>query len=276
MTAAVPAVLCSGLTHVYRDENTQVTALHEVDLRIESGEAVALVGPSGAGKSTLLTLVAGLVRPTSGRIEVRGSDVRTMSERDLLRMRARDLGMVLQTPARNLLPYATARANVAFAQRFGGVSRRDRHTEAGDLLDSVGLGDQADRLAAVMSGGQQQRLALAVALAGRPAVLLADEPTSQLDRHTGDAVIALMLAARERQGTALIVVTHDYHVSDALDVEYAIHNGSLMAGSWLASAGARGEGRGDGFGEGRGDGFGYGPADATIKRTGNDSRAEPS
>ena len=267
MTAAVPAVLCSGLTHVYRDENTQVTALHEVDLRIESGEAVALVGPSGAGKSTLLTLVAGLVRPTSGRIEVRGSDVRTMSERDLLRMRARDLGMVLQTPARNLLPYATARANVAFAQRFGGVSRRDRHTEAGDLLDSVGLGDQADRLAAVMSGGQQQRLALAVALAGRPAVLLADEPTSQLDRHTGDAVIALMLAARERHGTALVVVTHDHHVSDALDVEYAIHDGSLVAQSWLASATARREGPGDGFGDG--------PADATIKNTADDPWAEP-
>ncbi|MHB8188607.1 MAG: ABC transporter ATP-binding protein [Dermatophilaceae bacterium] len=268
MTAAVPAVLCSGLTHVYRDQDTQVTALDEVDLRVEGGEAVALVGPSGAGKSTLLTLLAGLVRPTSGRIEVQGSDVRAMSERDLLRMRARDLGMVLQTPARNLLPYATARANVAFAQRFSGVSRRDRRAEAGDLLDSVGLGDQADRLARVMSGGQQQRLALAVALAGRPAALLADEPTSQLDRHTGDAVIALMLAARERHGTALVVVTHDHHVSDALDVEYAIHDGSLVAGSWLASAAGRGEGPGDGFGDG--------PADATIQSTGDDAWAEPS
>ena len=265
MTAAVPAVLCSGLTHIYRDQDTQVTALDAVDLRVQGGEAVALVGPSGAGKSTLLTLIAGLVRPTSGRIQIRGSDVRTMSERDLLRMRARDLGMVLQTPARNLLPYATARENVAFAQRFSGVSRRDRHTEAGDLLDSVGLGDHADRLAAVMSGGQQQRLALAVALAGRPAVLLADEPTSQLDRHTGDAVIALMLAARERHGTALVVVTHDHHVSDALDVEYAIHDGSLVAGSWLASA----------AGEGPGDGFGDGPADTTIERTRDDPWAEP-
>ncbi len=267
MTAAVPAVLCAGLTHVYRDGNTQVTALDEVDLRVEGGEAVALVGPSGAGKSTLLTLLAGLVRPTSGRIEVQGSDVRAMSERDLLRMRARDLGMVLQTPARNLVPYATARANVAFAQRFSGVSRRDRHAEAGDLLDSVGLGDQADSLAAVMSGGQQQRLALAVALAGRPAVLLADEPTSQLDRHTGDVVIALMLAARERHGTALVVVTHDHHVSDALDVEYAIHDGSLVAGSWLASAAVRAAGPGEGFGDG--------PADAAIKSIGDDLCAEP-
>jgi ABC-type lipoprotein export system ATPase subunit len=264
MTAAVPAVLCSGLTHIYRDQDTQVTALDEVDLRVEDGEAVALVGPSGAGKSTLLTLLAGLVRPTSGRIEVQGSDVRAMSERDLLRMRARDLGMVLQTPARNLLPYATARQNVDFAQRFSGVSRRDRRAQAGDLLDSVGLGDHADRLARVMSGGQQQRLALAVALAGRPAVLLADEPTSQLDRDTGDAVIALMLAARERNGTALVVVTHDHHVSDALDVEYAIHDGSLVAGSWLASAAAPGHGPGDG------------PADTTIESTGDDPWAETS
>jgi len=158
MTAAVPAVLCSGLTHIYRDQDTRVTALDEVDLRVEGGEAVALVGPSGAGKSTLLTLLAGLVRPTSGRIEVQGRDVRAMSERDLLRMRARDLGMVLQTPARNLLPYATARQNVDFAQRFSGVSRRDRRAQAGDLLDSVGLGDQADRLADPISRRWYTRL----------------------------------------------------------------------------------------------------------------------
>ena len=267
MSPPVPAVLCTGLTHIYRVQDTQVSALHEVDLRIDAGEAVALVGPSGAGKSTLLQLLAGLVRPTSGRIQVQGRDLGAMSERDLLRMRAQDLGMVLQTPARNLLAYASARANVAFAQRFGAVSRRERHAEAGDLLDSVGLGDQGERLAAVMSGGQQQRLALAVALAGRPAVLLADEPTSQLDRHTGDAVIALMLAARERHGTALVVVTHDHHVSDALDVEYAIHGGSLVAGRWLASATARREAPGDGFG---------GPAAPTTKSTGGEPWAKTS
>jgi putative ABC transport system ATP-binding protein len=268
MSAAVPAVLCAGLTHIYRVDDTEVIALHGVDLRVQAGQAVALVGPSGAGKSTLLTLLAGLVRSTSGRIEVQGADVGAMSERDLLRMRARDLGMVLQTPARNLLPYATARENVAFAQRFSGVSRRERRAEAGDLLDSVGLGEQAERVAAVLSGGQQQRLALAVALAGRPAVLLADEPTSQLDRDTGDAVIALMLATRERHGTALVVVTHDLHVSDALDVEYAIHDGSLVAGSWLAPAAAQGQGSGDGLG--------HRTANPTIQSPGDDPWAEPS
>lgn len=208
MTAAVPAVLCSGLTHVYRDQDTRVTALDEVDLRVEGGEAVALVGPSGSGKSTLLTLLAGLVRPTSGRIEVQGRDVRAMSERDLLRMRARDLGMVLQTPARNLLPYATARQNVAFAQRFSGVSRRDRRTEAGDLLDSVGLGDQADRLARVMSGGQQQRLALARAWSLQPDVLLLDEPTASLDPHAKREVEVLM-AEFARGGMTLVFASHN-------------------------------------------------------------------
>ena len=269
MTAAVPAVVCSGLTHIYRTQDTQVTALDNVDLRVAGGEAVALVGPSGAGKSTLLTLLAGLVRPTCGRIQVCGNDVTAMSERDLLAMRARDIGMVLQTPARNLLPYATARANIVFAQRLRADSRRDRRAEAGDLLDSVGLGDHADDRAGVMSGGQQQRLALAVALAGRPAVLLADEPTSQLDRHTGDAVIALMVAARQRHGTALIIVTHDHHVSDALDIEYAIHNGSLVAESWLASAAGQGQGPDEG-------GFGDRPAGTTTESTQDDPWAEPS
>jgi ABC-type lipoprotein export system ATPase subunit len=264
MTAPVPAVQCSGLTHIYRTQDTQVTALDNVDLRVAGGEAVALVGPSGAGKSTLLTLLAGLVRPTRGRIEVHGHDVTAMSERDLLAMRARDVGIVLQTPTRNLLAYASARENIAFAQRLRADSRRDRRAEAGDLLDSVGLGEHAGRRAGVMSGGQQQRLALAVALAGRPVVLLADEPTSQLDRHTGDAVIALMLAARERHGTALIVVTHDRHVSEALDVEYAIHNGSLVAGSWLAAAGGRGQMPSGG------------PAGPTTESTHDDPRAKPS
>jgi putative ABC transport system ATP-binding protein len=226
MTVDVPAVVCERLTHVYRDdEGTEVTALNEVELLVRQGEAVALVGPSGAGKSTLLTLLAGLVRPTSGRIAVDGEDVVALSERGLLRLRARKLGMVLQTPGRNILPYATAGQNVAFAQRSGTLTRAERRAEAVELLESVGLEEHADRPARLLSGGQQQRLALAV------------EPTSQLDRGTGDAVIALMLAAREQRGTALVVVTHDRHVSDALDTEYAIHDGRLEpgAGAWLRS-----------------------------------------
>ena len=229
MSALVPAVSCEGLTHVYRDaEGADVTALDHVDLSVRPGEAVALVGPSGSGKSTLLTLVAGLVRPTAGRISVAGAEVTTMSERALLRLRARAIGVVLQTPGRNVLPYATAEQNVGFAQRSARAGRADRRAEIRLLLGSVGLDEHAHRPARLLSGGQQQRLALAVALAGRPAVLLADEPTSQLDRSTGEAVIALMLEARERDGTALVVVTHDEHVSNALDTGYALRDGTLV------------------------------------------------
>jgi putative ABC transport system ATP-binding protein len=226
-----PAVLCEALTHVYRDdEGSEVTALAEVSLQVRPGETVALVGPSGAGKSTLLMLLSGLVRPTAGRVQVTGTEVSELSERALLRFRALSVGMVLQTPGRNLLPYATARQNVQFAQRHGRRPRAARRDEADELLGSVGLTEHAGRSAGLLSGGQQQRLALAVALAGEPAVLLADEPTSQLDRHTGDAVIALMLAARERHGTALVVVTHDLHVSEALDSGYVLRDGHLEAG----------------------------------------------
>ena len=228
MNPSTPAAECRGVTHVYRDNrDTIVTALREVDLTVRAGQAVALVGPSGAGKSTLLTLVAGLARPTSGRVLVRGQDVTAMSERALLRMRARDIGMVLQTPGRNVLPYATALQNVVFAHRRTDTPGAVRTREALDLLDSVGLADHVHRPARSLSGGQQQRLAVAVAVAGRPALLLADEPTSQLPRATGDVVVQLLLRARERYGAALLVVTHDARVSDALDEAYHLADGAL-------------------------------------------------
>lgn len=235
MTAAVA---CESVTHVYRDDvGSEVLALDSVDLEVRRGEAVALVGPSGAGKSTLLTMLAGLARPSSGRIRVTDHEITTMSEGALRRLRARDIGVVLQTPGRNLVPYATASENIIFAQRSGSLSRAQRRAEVTDLLETVGLVEHLHRPARFLSGGQQQRLAVAVALAGRPTLLLADEPTSQLDRHTGDAVVDLMLAAREHRGTTLVVVTHDHHLSDALDAAYTIHDGTLKSGTWLPVAG---------------------------------------
>ncbi|GAB2578335.1 ABC transporter ATP-binding protein [Microlunatus antarcticus] len=228
MSASEAVVRCEQVGHVYRDDSgTEVTALAGVDLEVRPGEAVALVGPSGAGKSTLLTLLAGLVRPTSGRVVVAGQDLGALSERGLLRVRATSLGVVLQTPGRNLLPYATAQANVAFAQRSQRGTGPGGATEVGTLLESVGLGAVAHRAARHLSGGQQQRLALAVALAGNPPLLLADEPTSQLDRATGEIVLELMLQARDERGTALVVVTHDHEVSRRLDVEHTILDGRL-------------------------------------------------
>jgi ABC-type lipoprotein export system ATPase subunit len=219
---------CRAVNHVFRDDRaTLVTALREVDLDVHAGEAVALMGPSGAGKSTLLTLLAGLSRPTSGRVSVCGHEVSAMSERALLRMRARDVGVVLQTPGRNVLPYASALQNVVFAHRRAGTGRRERGDRARRLLESVGLGEHAHRPARVLSGGQQQRLAVAIALAGRPALLLADEPTSQLPRATGDAVVRLLLQARDEYGAALLVVTHDARVGQAFDRSYNLADGVL-------------------------------------------------
>ena len=219
------------MTHTYAAVAgaAPTTVLAGVDLEVAPGEAVALVGPSGSGKSTLLTLLAGLVRPTAGRVVVAGTDLSTLSERGLLRLRARHLGVVLQTPGRNVLPHATSEQNVAFAQRSG-LGRRERRAEAQDLLASVGLSAQRDVEARRLSGGQQQRLALAVALAGGPDVLLADEPTSQLDRATGAGVVATLLAARDRTGCALVLVTHDHEVSAAMDRELGVHDGRLVAG----------------------------------------------
>jgi ABC-type lipoprotein export system ATPase subunit len=228
VTKANAVAECHRVTHVYRDDrDTVVTALRDVDLRVRGGEAVALMGPSGAGKSTLLTLLAGLTRPTSGRVLVRGHEVSAMSERALLRLRARDVGMVLQTPGRNVLPYATALQNVVFAHRRARTPRRERIRDAERILESVSLVEHAHRPARLLSGGQQQRLAVAIALAGRPALLLADEPTSQLPKGTGDAVLALLLRAREEYGAALLVVTHDARVSRALDVAYRLADGVL-------------------------------------------------
>ena len=228
MSSAVAVAECRAVTHVYRDDrDTRVIALREVDLAVHAGEAVALVGPSGAGKSTLLSLLAGLARPTRGQVLVRGQEVSAMSEHALLRMRAREMGMVLQTPGRNVLPYATALQNVVFAHRQARTTGRARTREALALLESVGLAEHVHRPARLLSGGQQQRLAVAVAVAGRPGLLLADEPTSQLPRAPGDVVVQLLLQARERYGTALLVVTHDARVSDALDLAYHLADGVL-------------------------------------------------
>jgi ABC-type lipoprotein export system ATPase subunit len=243
MSTAEPVVVCEQVTHVYSDDaGAEVVALERVDLQVGAGDAVALVGPSGAGKSTLLTLLAGLVRPTAGRVVVAGTDLGRLSERELLRVRAQSLGVVLQTPGRNLLPYASARTNVGFAQRSSTASRAGRADEVDALLEAVDLLPWARTAARHLSGGQQQRLALAVALAGDPPLLLADEPTSQLDRATGEIVLRLLLRAREQRGTALVVVTHDPEVSRRLDVEHTILDGRLHTARGLADAVGRGDG----------------------------------
>ena len=220
-------VRLEALEMVYEVDGEQVHALRGVDLVIEAGESVALLGPSGSGKSSLLTLLAGLLRPTSGRALVGGYDVTAMTERELLALRAREVGVVVQGPARNLLPYANAEDNVRFAQRAVPRDRRDRLRSPAELLESLGLGHVRRSRLGALSGGEQQRLSLAVGLAGAPRLLLADEPTSQLDA-VNRAHVVDMLTAAASGGTTLVVVTHDEHIADQVDRSIHLRDGQVV------------------------------------------------
>ena len=222
-------VRCEGLVQVYGDPGEEITALRGVDLAVAEGDTLALLGPSGAGKSTLLWLLAGLLRPTAGVVEVCGRRVGDLTGRSAADMRLRDVGVVLQNPGRNLLHSETALGNVLFAQGPTRRSRAVKRRRAAGLLDAVGLGPAARRTAGRLSGGEQQRLALAVALANGPRLLLADEPTSQLDHASAGAVVDLIRAANEDLGTTVVVVTHDPDVGSALGRTVTIRDGRVGA-----------------------------------------------
>jgi ABC-type lipoprotein export system ATPase subunit len=226
---AEPAVRCDNLVHVYGTPGAEVAALRGVDFVVDQGETVALLGPSGAGKTTLLWHLAGLLRPTAGFVEVAGRRLATMTPRELAALRLREIGIVLQNPGRNLLAYDTAIGNIMFAQRpvrRSGAAKRRRAT---NLLESVGLGGAGHRIAGRLSGGEQQRLAVAVALANAPVLLLADEPTSQLDPVSAEAVLDLVKEANRENGTTVVAVTHDVAVGAALGRTVTIRDGRVGA-----------------------------------------------
>ena len=224
-SALLPAVRCDGLVHIYRLKGTEVVALRGVDLQIDTGQTVGLLGPSGSGKSTLMALMAGFLRPSAGRLQIGDHDVNEMTERDLLTLRAREVGVVFQNPARNLLPYASAVENVVFAQRAGDRPRRGRRRHAGELLDAVGLRESHSKAVRALSGGEQQRVAVATALANDPRLLLADEPTSQLDHDNSAAVVELLQEVNREFGTTVVLVTHDPEVGAAMQRTVTIRDG---------------------------------------------------
>jgi ABC-type lipoprotein export system ATPase subunit len=224
------AVRCTGLRHVYHLDGQELVARDGIELSVEPGSTTAVVGPSGSGKSTLLTLLAGLQRPTAGTLEIGADDLTILSQYDLLRVRANHLGVVVQNPVRNLLPYADAADNIAFAQR--GPRSYDRHRALPSplrLLTDLGLAHLTGTRVERLSGGERQRLALAVGVAGAPGVLLADEPTSQLDTANRDLVVELLRDIRDRCGTTVIAVTHDPDVAAALDRCVGLHEGRIMS-----------------------------------------------
>lgn len=207
-------VRCQGVVHLYRTfEGHDVVALQGVDLAIEPGERVAFLGPSGSGKSTLLTLLGGIQKPSAGRIFLGEEEISRMGERYLARIRSRRVSTMLQGATRNLLSYATARQNIAFARlALTGKERREVVADV-DLLRKVGLEQQLDQVVGTMSGGQRQRLALACAVSTAPQLLLADEPTSQLSHEDRDHVIELIHDLGNDLGTTIVVVTHQPEVA---------------------------------------------------------------
>ena len=207
-------IRCQGVVHLYRTfEGHDVVALQGVDLTIEPGERVAFLGPSGSGKSTLLTLLGGIQKPSAGRIFLGDEEISRMGERYLARIRSRRVSTMLQGSTRNLLPYATARQNIAFARLALSSAERRAALLDLELLQKVGLEQQADQVVSTMSGGQRQRLALACAVSTSPQLLLADEPTSQLSHEDRDHVIELLHQLGDDLGTTIVVVTHQPEVA---------------------------------------------------------------
>jgi ABC-type lipoprotein export system ATPase subunit len=216
---------CHDVGHVYAGSLDETPALSDVSIDVAPATVVALTGPSGSGKSTLLYAMAGLLRPSRGEIQVGDHVVTAMSERELLAMRRTRVAVLAQGSGANLLPYLSPAENVAFAYNAG---RRITPLHAGELLDEVGIPALADAPLRTLSGGEQQRLALAATLATQPSVLLVDEPTSQLDTANRDRVIDLLLDANERLGMTIVIVTHDPAVSERVDVEVQLRDGVVL------------------------------------------------
>ncbi|MFE2554502.1 ABC transporter ATP-binding protein [Streptomyces sp. NPDC059352] len=217
-------IACDRLVRIFTTDGVEVQALQGLDLLVKEGELMALVGASGSGKSTLMNILAGLDVPTAGSASVAGCDLLAMDGKARLRYRREVVGFVWQQTARNLLPYLTAAQNVALPMQLRGRTKR-KAERAEELLAMLGIADARDRRPHQLSGGQQQRVAIAVALANNPAVLLADEPTGELDSATGEQVFAAFRRANEELGTTIVIVTHDQAVASEVRRTVAIRDG---------------------------------------------------
>ncbi|MEQ8143789.1 ABC transporter ATP-binding protein [Streptomyces sp. OP7] len=224
-------ITCDRLVRVFTADGVEVQALQGLDLLVREGELMALVGASGSGKSTLMNILAGLDTPTAGAARVAGRDLLTMTAKDRLAYRREVVGFVWQQTSRNLLPYLTSAQNVALPMQLAGrrgrsrTARRARAERAMELLELLEVADCRDRRPHEMSGGQQQRVAIAVALAGDPSVLLADEPTGELDSNTAEQIFAAFRTANEQLGTTVVIVTHDQAVANQVSRTVAIRDG---------------------------------------------------
>lgn len=215
-------VLCENLVKIYKTDETEVVALQGLDLSVEYGEITAIIGNSGSGKSTLLNMLGGLDKPSAGTILVDGQDLGKFTDRDLIRYKRKTVGFVWQNNARNLIPYLSAVENIELPMRLTGKADRNRALE---LLDAVGLSHRKNNKLHEMSGGEQQRVAIAIALANRPKLLLADEPTGAVDTRTSDQILNVFRDVNQATGVTIVIVTHDMALSRKVDRVVAIRDG---------------------------------------------------
>jgi ABC-type lipoprotein export system ATPase subunit len=220
-------IICERLVRIFSVAGVETQALQGLDLVLRPGELTALVGASGSGKSTLLNILAALDRPTGGKAVVAGHDLLSMGARERLRYRRATVGFLWQQTGRNLLAQLTAAENVMLPMELAKVARSKRAGRAATLLGMLGLTEHADQLVSRLSGGQQQRVAIGVALANEPSVLLADEPTGELDTETADDVFAALRTANTETGVTMLVVTHDASVSEQVSRTIAIRDGRI-------------------------------------------------
>jgi putative ABC transport system ATP-binding protein len=232
MIASSPAISLSGVNLSLGRDAARVHILKDIDLHIGRGEAIGLVGPSGSGKTTLLMVLAGLERADTGQIMVAGSDLRKLNEDALARFRGRNVGIVFQSF--HLIPTMTALENVAVPLELAGHG--DAQTRAREELAKVGLAERLHHYPAQLSGGEQQRVALARALAPAPAILVADEPTGNLDEATGKQIIQLLFAGHVERGTTLILVTHDNALAQRCDRVVRLRSGRIENSPIAATA----------------------------------------
>ncbi|MBP5762991.1 MAG: ABC transporter ATP-binding protein [Lachnospiraceae bacterium] len=215
-----------GLVKIYKTKETEVLALSGLDLKVEKGEFTALIGNSGSGKSTFLNMIGGLDIPSAGKLFVGGRNLFRMTESERVKYKRETVGFVWQNNARNLFPYLTAIDNICIPMRFSGQKKKKQRAE--ELLEAVGMADHRNSKLQTLSGGEQQRIAIAIALANSPGLLLADEPTGSVDEKTGDQIFEIFTKLNEA-GQTILVVTHDLALSRKVRRVVAIRDGRISS-----------------------------------------------
>ncbi|MDY2768976.1 MAG: ABC transporter ATP-binding protein [Eubacteriales bacterium] len=224
---AAHIIECDSLVKIYKTPDVEVLALQGLDLTVDYGEMTAIIGNSGSGKSTFLNMLGGLDRPSAGRLLVDGKDLFKLGERELVEYKLRTVGFVWQNNARNLLPYLTATQNVMMPMLFGGEHRRRQR--ALELLDMVNMSHRKNSRLSALSGGEQQRIAIAIALANHPRLLLADEPTGAVDQKTSSAILDMLRAINRESGLTIVIVTHDQLLAKKVSRVIAIRDGKIAS-----------------------------------------------